>query len=65
MTVFTVPDPLTKLPALAERLGVEPTDKSSSATVLLRVSDGRQYDLFDLFTAVLDRLDAAATGENN
>jgi hypothetical protein len=53
-----LPDPLAKLPALAERLGVAPLEpKAGSATVSLCTKDGLRYDLFDLINAALDRLD--------
>jgi hypothetical protein len=55
--ISETPDPFTKLPALAERLGVEPTQGGGPGVVVLRMSDGRCYDLFDLINAMLDRMD--------
>ena len=54
----TLPDPFKKLPALAERLGVKPSE-SKEASVVLCTADGRKYDLFDLINAVLDKIEAA------
>jgi predicted RNA-binding Zn ribbon-like protein len=63
MNISDVPDPFPKLPALAQRLGVEPSDGDSTNTVVLRMQDGRCYDLFDLINAMLDRMDKAADYE--
>lgn len=59
LTLRDQPDPYAKLPALARRLGVEPF-RSGAASVLLTTQAGESYDLFDLMSALLDRIDAAA-----
>lgn len=51
-------DAFAKLPALAKRLGVEPTAESGGCYV--RTRDGSKYDVFDLVNALLDRLDREA-----
>ena len=60
-----MPNPMQRLPALAERLGVEPVGSMSVVSDRVIVSagdaDGRCYDLFDLIEAMLDRCDAAIT----
>lgn len=48
----------TKLPALADRLGIKPGD--GGGEVWVGLPDGRRYDLIALVNAVLDRLDAAS-----
>jgi hypothetical protein len=53
------PDPLAKLPALAERLGVKPRRPEDPSTVVLHASDGQQFDLFELIGAALDKIDGA------
>jgi len=50
-------EPFPQLPALAERLGVKPSEGTGG--VCLVMNDGRRYDVFALVNAVLDRLDAA------
>lgn len=62
-----LPDPFAKLPAICERLGVPAFDKAAwqerpkgTATWVIQTKDGRAYDGFDIITALLDRLDAAA-----
>ncbi len=55
-------DPLAKLPAIAERLGVEPRGSDSLPSLMLRLRDGRMYDAFDLINALLDKIDAANKG---
>jgi len=56
--IAATPDPFAKLPALAERLGVEPGKGTSGFWV--QIQDGRRYDVFAIVEAVLDRLDKAA-----
>lgn len=56
------PDAFARLPALAERLGVEPISTSSKvgARYLVCTGTGEQrrcYDFFDLANAFLDRID--------
>src|SRR5262249_35853209 len=55
--VIIPPDPLAKLPALAERLGVKPRRPEDPPSVLLQVRGGEQFDLFDIVRAALGRLD--------
>ena len=59
-----MPDPLARLPALAERLGVgqyrDPQCGERSASYLLVTKDGARYDLYDLINALLDRVDKVA-----
>lgn len=56
--IYDPPDPLAKLPALAKRLGVLPTDMHTGPpSTYLTTKSGESYDLFDLVNAVLDRLD--------
>lgn len=50
------PDPFAKVPALAQRLGVEPMT-SDSVSFCVRMKDGTRYDIFDLVNALLDRLE--------
>jgi hypothetical protein len=52
-------DPFAKLPALAERLGVEPAGADERAGVYFVLKDGRRYSLFALASAFLDRMDGA------
>lgn len=52
---FLSDDPLEELPALAERLGVKEWD--GGATVLLTTKTGKQYCVFQLVNAMLDRMD--------
>jgi hypothetical protein len=48
------------LPALAERLGVQPVkEMPHGGGLYLRMLDGRIYDAFALINAFLDRVDAA------
>jgi hypothetical protein len=54
--ISETPDPFTKLPALAQRLGVEQCG-NDTGTVVLILKDGRRWDLFDLINAMLDRMD--------
>jgi hypothetical protein len=51
------PDPLAKLPALAQRLGVQPLSDGHHVGLMLRAGDGQRYDLFALVNALLDRLE--------
>lgn len=46
-----------ELPALAKRLGVKANVASSEMHTYLGMCDGRQYDLFALINAALDKLD--------
>lgn len=58
-TVVTFHEPaemMPGLPALAARLGVEPT---ATGNMLVQMKDGRCYDVFAIINALLDRLDAA------
>jgi hypothetical protein len=49
----------TKLPALAERLGVKPLGENEGfREVVLEINKVGRYDLLDLVNALLDRLDA-------
>jgi hypothetical protein len=50
------PDPLRRLPALAERLGVSEWD-GDPHTLVLATRDAKKYCLFELINALLDRLD--------
>lgn len=56
MILFDQPDPFARLPALAARLGVEPSDGTAGGGFFLATKDGQKFDLFDLVNAVLDRL---------
>jgi hypothetical protein len=53
------PDPLARLPALAQRLGIEPlTDEQRKASgVTISTRDGQSYDLFALLNALLDKIE--------
>lgn len=55
ISFFSRPDPFVRLPELAERLGVKEGENLVGVTISLQ--DGRQYSLFDLIGALLDRLD--------
>jgi hypothetical protein len=52
-------DPLERLPQIAQRLGVQPCDDHRES-VFLRMSDGKKYDVFDLVTALLDRIETVS-----
>jgi hypothetical protein len=49
-------DPLAELPKLAERLGVKEWD-DDGATILLTTKTGKNYCVFQLVNAMLDRMD--------
>lgn len=51
------PNYFAAVPALAERLGVKPIDNVYTGAFVLKVKDGRMYDVFALVHAFLDRLD--------
>lgn len=51
------PDPLARLPALAERLGIAPAPIDGAGSVRLVTESGDAYDLFDLINAFLDKLE--------
>lgn len=53
-------DHFSKVPALAARLGVEPT-KGEVGSFLLQMNDGACYDVFELINAFLDRLEPPPT----
>lgn len=57
LAIADQPDPYAKLPALAERLGIQPVQAGASASVVISVKDGRAYDLFDIINALLDHVD--------
>jgi len=59
LTIVPWSDPLERLPALAERLGVKPRPPDAPPSVVLTTRGGTTYDLFDLVNAALDRLDIA------
>ncbi len=48
-------DPLKELPKLAERLDVKEWD--GGATILLTTKTGKQYCVFQLVNAMLDRME--------
>lgn len=54
---YEPPEMLPNLPALAARLGVEPT---TTGDLLIQMKDGCCYDVLVIVNAVLDRLDAVA-----
>ena len=49
-------DRFPRIPALAERLGVEQA-KPSREAVVIEMCDGRAWDIFDIIDALLDRLE--------
>ena len=53
-------DPFAKLPALAKRLGVEPTT-NSTPDIGLHCGDGTTYDFFELISALLDHMERATS----
>lgn len=52
-------NPWSRISEIARRVGVNPHSPGDGPTVTARGADGRDYDVFKVVEAVLDRIDAA------
>jgi hypothetical protein len=53
-------NPWARISDIAARLNVPPHEQGSPATVTALGADGKQYDVFDVVIAFLDRMDKQA-----
>jgi hypothetical protein len=56
------PDPFSRVPEIAARLGVKPVPEGETGHYSLAMRDGTRFDLFELIAAFLDRMDEAHVG---
>lgn len=52
-------NPMARISEIAARLGVAPRERFDVATVIAEGADGKQYDVFEVAAAFLDRMDKA------
>jgi hypothetical protein len=57
-TIQSPPNPWARISEVAAKLGVEPATDRTQATILATGADGQQYDLWEVVSRFIDRLNA-------
>ncbi len=52
-------NPWARISEIAARVGVQPHVKKGVATIMAEGADGQMYDVFEVVSAVLDKIDSA------
>jgi hypothetical protein len=52
-------NPLARISEIAARLGVAPRERFDVATIIAEGADGKQYDVWEVAAAFLERMDKA------
>lgn len=59
MELIIQPNPWRRISSIAARVGVKPIPPNGTGTICATGEDGELYDILDVLTGVLDKIDSA------